>query len=279
MHRLFEFFYQYRAFLFFVLLETICISFIVNHNNYQGAAFFNSSNRYIGSIFQVKSNIRNYFSLKQINSELAEENAKLKRLLVIEEQKEDIIIENKSDFLRTNKYEFIAAKVINNSTAHFDYNYITINKGTADGVKEGMGVISANGIVGQIKNCSDHFSTAYSMLHEKFIVFSKVKNKGIDSRVKWDQKNPSEALLLDILRHHKIAIGDTIVTSGYNTFFPEGIMVGTIKDFKLEGGSNWKVSIDLSTDFTSLSYVYIIENKLKAEQDSLEQTINNVLKQ
>jgi rod shape-determining protein MreC len=117
------------------------------------------------------------------------------------------------------------------------------------------------------------------MLHEKFIVFSKVKNKGIDSRVKWDQKNPSEALLLDILRHHKIAIGDTIVTSGYNTFFPEGIMVGTIKDFKLEGGSNWKVSIDLSTDFTSLSYVYIIENKLKAEQDSLEQTINNVLKQ
>ncbi|MBX9851666.1 MAG: rod shape-determining protein MreC [Cytophagaceae bacterium] len=271
MYRLFEFFYQYRAFLFFVLLETVSIWLIVSNNNYQGAAFFNSSNRYVGNVLEVKSNVQSYFELKQVNRELASENARLRQLLTAEQQKKYLNIPNNSDFLRVNKYYFIPARVINNSTGHFT-NYITLDKGTLDGVKEGMGIISSEGVVGRIKKCSDHYSTAFSLLHDNLTISGKLKSKTkyIECNVKWDRRTPHEAALLDITRQQKIAVGDTVFTSGYDSYFPEGIMIGKVKEFKMEGGSYWKASLDLSTDFTSLSFVYIIGNKLEAEQDSLQ---------
>jgi rod shape-determining protein MreC len=218
---------------------------------------------------ESKTNVQDYFDLKAVNSELALENAKLKQLLTIEEQRKQLIIPTKADSIRMNKFRFVPAKVINNSTANFN-NFITINKGKEDGIKEGMGIISTLGVVGRIKQCSDHYCTGLSVLHKSFTISSKIKNKGIDCNVQWDGKSPYEADLKDVTRHQKIAIGDTIVTSGYNSFFPEGIMVGKIIKFELEGGSFWKARIELSTDFTALSYVYVIENKLEIEQDSLE---------
>jgi rod shape-determining protein MreC len=269
MYRLFEFFYQYRAFLFFVFLETICLWLIVRNNNYQGAAYFNSSNRYVAGILESKTNIQDYFGLKEVNAGLAQENARLKQLLIVEQQRKNLIIPTKADSSRMNKFTFVPAKVINNSTANFN-NFITIDKGKEDGIKEGMGIISGLGVVGRIKQCSDHYCTALSVLHKNFTISSKIKSKGIDCNVQWDGRSPYEAELRDVTRHQKIAVGDTIVTSGYNSFFPEGITVGKITEFKLEGGSFWKARIELSTDFTALSYVYVIENKLEMEQDSLE---------
>jgi rod shape-determining protein MreC len=269
MYRLIEFFYQYRAFLFFVFLETVCIWLIVGNNNYQGAAFLNSSNSYVAGILETKTNVQDYFRLKRVNNEVSIENARLKKLLTIEEQKKIPLALNNSAFLHVNKYEFISAKVINNSTAHFN-NYLTLDKGKLDGIKQGMGIVSSLGIIGRINNCSDHFSTGLSVLNRKFEISGKIKNKNIDCNIKWDGKNPQEAEVGDITRHHKLTVGDTIVTSGYNTFFPAGIMIGKIKEFKPEGGSFWKARVDLSVDFSSLSYVYIIGNKMEEEQDSLE---------
>jgi rod shape-determining protein MreC len=274
MYRLLEFFYQYRAFLFFILLEVASIWLIVQNNNYQGAAFLNSANRYVGNVLETKSNIQGYFDLKEVNEKLAQENAKLKQILIAEQQGKDLQIENKSDFLKVNRYSFATAKVVSNSIAQYD-NYFTINKGTEDGIKEGMGIISTDGVVGRVKRCSDHFCTAYSLLHKDLKISGKIKGKGIDCNVKWEGRSPHEAALLDVTRNHKITEGDTVVTSGYNSFFPEGIMIGKIKGIKLEGGSFWKATVDLANDFTSLSYVYIIGNKLEAEQDSLERISTN----
>jgi rod shape-determining protein MreC len=268
MYRLLEFFYQYRAFLFFLLMEAVCIWLIVQNNTYQGAAFFNSSNRYVASILEVKSKIQDYFSLKNVNSELAEENARLKQILILEQQKQNLTIENKSDWLKANRFKFFPAKVINNSTGHFT-NYITIDKGKANGITEGMGIIGPHGVVGRIKDCSDHYCTAFSVLHKKFILSAKIKDRGIDCHVKWNGENPFEADLVDVTRNYKLQKGDSVVTSGYNPYFPEGIMIGTVKDVKEEGGSFWKAKIDLSTDFNSLSYVYVIGNKMEPELDSL----------
>jgi len=276
MYRLFEFFYQYRAFLFFLFLETVCIWLIVQNNSYQSAAFFNSSNKYVGNILATKSSVQDYFHLKEVNSDLVKENARLKQMLVFEQQKKDLTIESQSDWLKANRYEFFPAKVINNSTAHFS-NYITIDKGRADGIREGMGLMSSNGVVGRVKNCSEHFCTAFSVLHKNLTLSGKVKGRGIDCNVTWNGANPFEASLQDVTRNNTLVKGDSIVTSGYNTFFPEGIMIGIVKEVKLDGGSFWKATIDLSTDFTSLSYVYVIGNKMEAELDSLENSsINQV---
>jgi len=269
MYRLFEFFWQYRAFLVFVLIETICIWLIVKNNNYQGAAFFNSSNRYAANILEVKTDIQDYFELKQVNENLAKENARLNQLLTSELQKKNTAISYQADSARASRYYFIAGKVINNSTANFN-NYITIDKGTLDGLKPGMGLIASNGAVGKINQCSDHFCTAYSILSKNQTWSAKIKNKRIECHVQWNGIDPITADLLDIPRHQKIAAGDTVITSGYSTFFPEGIMIGKVKSFNLEGGSFWKATIELSTDFTALSYVYAIGNKMETEQDSLE---------
>jgi rod shape-determining protein MreC len=275
MYRLFQFLNQYRAFLFFVLIETICIWLIVKNNNYQGAAFFNSSNRYAANILEVKTDIQDYFELKEVNENLAKENARLNQLLISVQQKKPIPSLSPSDSLRAIRYEFIAGKVINNSTAHYN-NFMTLDKGTLDGMKPGMGVISTNGVVGRINQCSDHFCTAISILSKDHRWSAKVKGKGIDCFVGWNESgfDPKTADLLNIPRHKQIAKGDTVVTSGFNRFFPEGIMIGKIKSFEPEGGSFLKATIELSTDFTSLSYVYAISNKMEAELDTLENKNN-----
>jgi rod shape-determining protein MreC len=270
MYRLFEFFYQFRVFLFFVLLQGISLWLIVQNNYYQGAQFLNSSNRYAGSILETRSEVQEYFDLRQVNEKLAAENARLKQALTVSQQSAQLKIETPSDFRKINRYEFIPAKVVNNSTAQYN-NYFTINKGHLDGLKEGMGVVGQDGVVGRIKTCSDHYCTAYSVLHKNFTVSGKIKGQ-IECNVRWEGQGPHVATLFDVTINHTIKNGDTVFTSGYNAWFPEGIMVGKINNTRQEGGSFWKGTVDLATDFTALNYVYVIGNKLEAEKDSLERS-------
>ena len=277
MQRLFQFFYQYRAFLFFVFLEVACFWLIIKNNNYQAAAYFNTSNYYAGRFLETTHDVKYYFTLKKVNKELADENSRLRARLIAEERKKSLVIPNKSDFLRINQYAFIPAKVINNSTSRFS-NYITLNKGLADGVKPGMGVISPKGVVGMVKNCSEHFSVVTSLLHDKWSISSKIRQGNVDGITKWDGGNPGYANLLYVGRHHKLKLRDSVVTSGYGTIFPEGILVGRVKEFEVDKGEPfYKVRVLLATDFTALSYVYVIENKLKPERDSLKVISNTGL--
>ncbi len=276
MQKLFYFFYRYRAFLFFLVLEIICFTFIVNHNSYHSSAFFTTSNRYVAEVLQTTNNVSDYFRLKTVNEELARENAQLRYQLTVEKNIKSLFVPNTSDYLRTHQYKFFPAKVINNSTGRFT-NYLTLNKGKLDGVKPGMGVLSSRGVVGRVKTCSDHFATVTSLLHDRFQISSKIKSGNIDGFVKWNGKSPRFANLHFVARHHKIRINDTVVTSGYNALFPEGIMIGTIKDFEIDHGEPfYKINVQLSTDFTRLGYVYLIDNALQSEKDSLElQTESN----
>jgi len=269
MQRLFDFLYSYRAFLFFVLLETISGWLIVKNNNYQSSAFFNSSNYYAANILKSKSDINEYFNLKEVNAQLADENARLNNALYIEKQKKNLFTEKKSDSLKTKQFEFIPAKVINVSSRRAN-NYITINKGTADSVREFMGVVSPQGLVGRIKKCSEHFSTVISLLHERMYISSKVKTKNIDGTIGWDGRNPRIVNLRHVPIHHTVAKGDTVITSGYNAIYPEGIMIGVVQKAEVNERAEYEIDVLLSTDFSTLTYVYVINNKLKPEIDSLE---------
>jgi rod shape-determining protein MreC len=272
MQKLFYFFYRYRAFLFFILLEIVCFTLIINNNSYQGSSFFNSSNYYSGELLQFTSNISGYFNLKSVNEELAKENAVLHHQLNIEKNKKSLYIPSNSDYLRIHQFKFYSAKVINSSTSRFA-NYLTLNKGTADSIKPNMGVISSKGIVGRVSSCSEHFSTVISLLHDRWQISAKIKRGNIDGFIKWDGKNPRNAELLHVGRHHKLKINDTVVTSGYSAYFPEGITIGTIQSYEVDQGQpSYKITVELSTDFSKLSYVYLIENNLKIEKDSLELT-------
>lgn len=272
MQRLFLFLYQYRAFFLFIFLEVLSVWLIVNNNQYHGASFFNSSNYLVANILASKRDINSYFDLKEVNEELSKENARLREEITgFEILREDstslpLIAKQKSE-----QFEFMSAKVINNSTRRFN-NFITIDKGSDDGISPDMAVINAQGIVGKVKSTSKKFSTIISVLHPDLYISSLIKGSGILCTTKWDGRDPQQAELMYVPRHVKVNVGDTVITSGYNAIFPSNLMIGIIRSTDIKDDATfYTIKIDLSTDFEALSYVYVVANNDKEEIDSLEQ--------
>ncbi|WP_439881185.1 rod shape-determining protein MreC [Pontibacter sp. MBLB2868] len=279
MRNLFAFIYRFRAFLVFVLLEVLCVIMIVRYNTYQGAAFFNSANKYVGQVLDFQSGITDYFRLTTINRTLAKENAALRGEVM--RYKQAALVDSTStldstffaltDTLQASPYILHAGRVINNSIRRSN-NTLTLAVGTADGVQPGMGVISPNGVVGRIKTVSKNYSTATSLLHSQMLISAKIKKNNTFGTIKWTGGDYRTALLDYIPLHVKPAKGDTIVTSGYNTVFPEGILVGTISSIEKEQDKSfYTIRVKLAVDFAQLSYVYVIENTVKEEREELEQ--------
>ena len=271
MDRLLRFFYEYRAFFTFLLFELICAWLIVQNNQYQSASFFNSSNRLAVNIVGFSNGVREYFSLRDINKELADENAVLRTKLEQRNQSlYSLDVREIKDPAIINRFEYVSAKVVNNTTSLFK-NYITINKGIDEGIEPGMAAISAHGAVGKVKSVSEHYAVLISLLNIDEHVSSVIKRIQNFGTVQWDGGNARYADLLYIPRHVKPLVGDTIVTSGYNAVFPQGVLVGIIREVKLKKEAPfYDLKIELAQDFTKLSFVEIVKSNLKAEKDSLE---------
>lgn len=267
MQRLLNFFYEYRAFFTFLLLEFFCAWLLVVNNQYQGTAFFNTSNRFAANIVGFSQSAREYFALRQINQDLSQENAQLKMLVELNRQNYATRTSMEDTLLR---YDFVSAKVINNSVSNFK-NYITINRGKDVGIEPGMAAISNHGAVGKVKAVSEHFSVLISLLNIDEQVSSVLKRTGNFGTAQWDGTNPRVVNLLYIPRHVQPMVGDTVATSGYNAVFPEGILIGIVKNVKLkEEALFYDIRVELAQDFRRLAFVKIVKSKLKPELDSLE---------
>ncbi len=279
MERLFLFVYANRAFFTFLLLEVFCAWMIVENNRYQGAKFFNSSNRFIAETNNLSQGVRDYFQLREINRMLAEENAMLRNQLQ-KDNKSIVHIDSLTmqDSAAVGRFVFVSAKVVNNSVDRFT-NFITINKGIVDGIAPGMAVISPQGAVGKIKTVSHHYSVVTSLLNVDVMASALLERTGHFGTIQWDGKNPYSISLKYIPRHVKPVVGDTVVTSGYNAIFPEGIMIGVISEVKLRDEELFNdLKVKLSQDFKKLSFVTVVKSMMKHEQDSLEQKVNQVIR-
>jgi len=274
MDRLFLFIYQYRAFFTFLVLELVSAWLIVSNNQYQGAKFYNSSNRVVASLNNVSQGIRDYFLLSEVNRVLAEENATLRRQVEQTNQlfqSFDTLAVRDSALIR--RFDFVSAKVVNNQVDRFT-NFITINKGKDAGLAPGMAVISSQGVVGKVKAVSSHYGVVTSLLNIDVMVSAVLKRTGYFGTVQWDGHNADVVKFNFIPRHVKPTVGDTVMTSGYNAIFPEGIMIGTISEVNLSDEALfYDLSIRLSQDFRKLSFLTVIRSTLKHEQDSLETAV------
>lgn len=171
---------------------------------------------------------------------------------------------------RDAEFPLVPARVINQSLRQVD-NYITLNVGAADGVQPGFGVLAAAGVIGRVKVVTEHFATVTSLLHSKTAVSAKLKRDGTFGTVRWLGEDPTHVLLDYIPRQNRLVRGDSVVTSGYNAVFPEGIFIGRVDSFVKEPDKNfWTVRVRLAADFTNLTYVYVVTPRLKAERDSVE---------
>ena len=297
MHNLLSFFLKYRASILFVLLEGISTAFIVNTNTYHQAAFINSSNYVVASAMEASNTLSDYFQLQEVNNQLAEENARLRKAVASQHTMrpvlstpliEDSIAQqamaadsvvllssstSRKDSLRYQQYTFTPAKVVDN-TVNRAKNYVTINQGRADGIRPDMGVISPGGVVGKVQDVSEHYALITSVLHTNMFISALVKRSNTLGSLQWNGRDSRRASLTNIPIHINIIQGDTIVTSGYSGIYPPGILIGTVAEVRPEeDAAFYTIDIDLATDFYQLAYVYVVDNKLKNEKDSLAQKI------
>lgn len=270
MRSLLLFFIKFYAFFLFLILEILSFYLIVQHNYYQKASFINSANKVSASIYNTVHSVKEYTHLKEINQQLIQENARLLNTLEESFFNNSIDTNSVTDTANQRKYFFIGAAVINNSTNKRN-NYLTINRGKLHGVEKKMGVISTNGIVGIIKDVSDHYAAAISLLHKDASISVKISNSNYIGSLVWEGDSYRMATLKDIARHIHFNIGDTVVTSGFSAIFPPNIMIGTIEGYKINEGDNfYNIQILLSTDFNNLSYVFVVKNFMYQEQLELE---------
>ncbi len=275
MHNLWNFFLRYYSFFLFIALEAIAFTLIINNNSYQRASVLNSANNVSGTIYSITSDISSYLSLGRVNDSLANENIRLRNQLSEQFYSNETVRKTVVDSTNFQRYTYLEAKIVQNSYMKRN-NYITIDRGSLHGVEQKMGVISSNGIVGIIKDVSPHFSTIISFLHKDSKISAKIKRNGEYGSLVWDGLDPKFATLLDIPSHAEIKEGDTVTTTGYSLVFPENILIGIVEKVTLLSGDNfYNIRVRLSTNFSTLRYVYVLNDILAVEKNKLQEGINN----
>jgi rod shape-determining protein MreC len=274
MKELLRFLIRYHFALIFILLESTGIIILVQNNNYQKARFVNFTHAISGNFSKKMAGINDYFALHKENRQLIEENNRLYNLVKSTVNIAYIDQRFERDSLKRLKYIYIPARVINNST-NKQFNYIILDKGKEDGIAPDMAVVCNDGIVGVIKEVSEHFSSAISFLNRNLQISAKIKKTGHFGPLEWTGTGHQKARLKDIPHNIKIMLGDSIVTSGYSAIFPENYMIGRISDFNLKGGNYYEITVHLSTDFKNLRNVQVIKNLYREEQKALESKTQN----
>ncbi|MEN8116009.1 MAG: rod shape-determining protein MreC [Bacteroidota bacterium] len=258
------------AFLLFILLEVISLVFVFNYNDFQKARYLNSANHLTGSVYNSFSSVIQYFRLGKINAELSKENAELRNSLGYYSSR-GVQSDTLTGFADTS-FQYTSARVINNSV-NKQHNYITLNRGKKHGIKPDQGVISGNSIVGVVTSVSESYSMGLSVLNLRWSISAKLKKSGFYGSLVWDGKDYRVADFLEIPFHVELSVGDTLVTSGYSSVFPEGFNVGTVESFTQPQGENYyNIKVLLSTDFKSVAYVKVIDNIHSEELNELKQT-------
>jgi rod shape-determining protein MreC len=254
----------------FVILEVFALSMVFQRNPLPHARFFQISQD-INGFFYVQSNQFNrFFHLTEENAILVTENARLRHELARRPMKgsgfDSLSALSRPGYV----FDYIPAEVVNNSV-NKQNNYITLNVGYTQGIRQDMGVVGPDGIVGVVRNVSASFSTVISVLNSKFKGSVKLKSNDFFGTLTWPGHKYNEGIVTEVPGHAPVYEGDTIITSGFSTIFPPGEMVGrVIKVDKTPAGSFYDLKVSLSQDFKKLTRVYVIRNFYKAEQEKLE---------
>ncbi|MGX1931182.1 rod shape-determining protein MreC [Flagellimonas sp. 2504JD4-2] len=271
MQRIINFILRYRNAFLYSFLMVIALSMTIRSHSYHQSKFFNSSKWLTGNVYGIAANISSYFGLREENQRLVQENERLRKLLFNSESE----ITQQVDTTAID-FEVISANLIKNSFSS-PRNYLTIDKGRNQGVTQDMGVITTEGILGIVENVSSNFATVQSVLNTKSSINAKIKNSDdFYGSLKWDAENYLVAQLIDIPRLVPLVVGDTIITGGMSSIFPEGIPIGVIKKYDLNTSQSfYNIDVELFNDMSNIKNVYLIKDKNREEIKELEALTEN----
>ena len=271
MRNLLDFLVKYNYWFLFLFLEAVSFVLLFQFNSYQGSVWFSSANAVTGKLYETSSEIESYFQLSKINSELTQRNLYLEqRLHKLEKQIGDSAADStmeKSLLVKSlQPYRLIPAKVISMTADRLD-NLITINKGEVDGIKKDMGVVCGTGVVGIVYLTSKHYSIVIPILNSQSNISCVIQGRGYFGYLHWTGGDVSQAYVDDVPRHAHFRLYDNVVTSGYSSVFPAGIIVGKILHvYNSADQMSYRLRVKLSTDFGKLRDVCVVDNSALSEQ-------------
>ena len=280
MQQILNFLIKHNHWFLFILLEGISFVLLFSFNRYQNAAMFTSTNEVAGNIYSFMSDVDGYFGLSDENESLVEQNRAL--ISEIEQLKQELASFKDSTVLAANSFaaplkgdfRFSTAHAVNNSLNKVN-NFITIDKGENDGISSEMGVFNDKGVVGIIYQTSDNFSLVMPLLNSKSMLSCRVKGSNSFCTLRWHGKELQYSYLIDLPRYAIFQQGDTVVTSGFSSIFPADIPVGEIERLEdSDDGMFYRARVRLFVDFASIDNLFVVGNKNKLEQDTLEMSIN-----
>lgn len=285
MHNLTEFLAKHNHWFVFLVLEVVSMVLLFRYNSYQGSVWFSSANAVTGKVYEWDSAVESYFSLSGVNSQLTQRNAFLEQQVRMLDdsiarltRSQEAAVTRLSSMAPFQGCRLIPAKVVANMVNRYD-NLITIDKGSADGVKRDMGVVCGMGVVGIVYLVSDHYSIVIPALNSHSNISCTIQRRGYFGYLRWRGGSSQLAYLEDVPRHAHFKLGDNVVTSGYSSVFPSGVMVGKVLHvFNSADGLSYRVQVKLSTDFARLRDVCLVDDSalqeridlMRAAQDSIK---------
>ena len=275
MRNLLDFIVRFSSWFVFAFYAVVSCALLFDRNPYQHHVWLTSAGSVAAGVYDVSNNVTGYFSLRAINEDLQRRQADLEEEVAalrtqLRTAREALAQDSLAAIDSVRQFRFIVATAISNSVTR-PYNYITLDKGEADGLQPEMGVMDQNGVVGVVNVTGRPHARVISLLNPNFRLSCKLRGSDAFGSLVWDGKSPREALLEELPKHTRFHKGDTIITSGYSAMFPEGIPVGTIiGSARGEDDNFFTLRIRLLTDFTALSTVKVISNREIADIKGVE---------
>ena len=281
MKNLLDFFVKHSAWFVLMLYLILSCVLLVRNNPYQQSVYLTSANAVCATVYEGISSVTDYFHLKGINDDLQERNALLEMELVDLRARVNDLKMQLPDTLKSQPvlqhFDFVVAHVISNSIAQTN-NYITINRGEADGIKPEMGVVDQTGVVGIVNVVGKHSARIISLLNPDIRLSCKLRDSEYFGSMVWEGGDSRYAVLEELPKHLTYQVGDTVVTSGFSTVFPEGIIVGTVEGRARNLSDSFvSLNVRLTTNFSQLSTVRVITNDMAEELRMLEVNPNDTI--
>lgn len=279
MNRLLEFLSSKLHLLLFVLIEVIAIVWLSKASAYRNGVILSSANIVSGTVIEYANKSNEYLGLHEANIDLMAHNAKLEQ----ENQQLKYLLKrlgvdslswqrlSTDSVIRPFPYQYKVAQVVG-TTVSGGNNYLTIDMGKSGGVYNDMGVVSNDGVVGVVEATGSKYAKVIPLVNTKFNLNCKPSTQSdFVGTLVWEGKDLQHSLLTNLPKHAPYNVGDSVITSGYSSFFPEGLFVGTVVGEGESPNDNFRaLRVKLGVPFSTLKYVYVIQNYEREERKLLE---------
>ena len=280
MKALLEFITHYYYWAIFIILEIVSVNMLLRWAEYQRSLWYATVTEISGHIHRAETEILQYVSLRERNASLAARNVVLEqRVSWLTRQLEEVshdstYMERTMTAAVSDSARLLRATVVDASIARRD-NFLIIDKGSAHGVREEMGVVSGTGVVGIVFRTSPNFSVVMPVLHSMSSISCRLRGAEYFGYLHWEGGDPATAVVDDIPRHAQVKTGDIVETSGYSAVFPPGLFVGKVSEVvNSDDAMSFTLRVRLGVDFSRLHNVMVVIDERRDELKALKASVS-----